>query len=54
MKSLQYREFLALVLEANGPFSYICFGNRGMVDPVIYLSVQWPNGIPDRSFTIPA
>lgn len=46
MPNLSYREFLALVAKAVGPFSYTCLGHRGVCHPVLYLARNWAGGLP--------
>jgi hypothetical protein len=46
LPNLTYREFLALVRVAEGRFSYVCLDHRGVCDPVIYIALNWSNGLP--------
>jgi len=46
MKNISYREFLQTVKVADGPFSYLFNGYRGLCDPKVYLALHWPDGLP--------
>lgn len=45
MKHLTYREFLDLVLQAAGPFSYRFDRYQLVCDPTIFLAMHYPNGL---------
>lgn len=41
MKNLTYREFLALVVEADGPFGYRCMGLEAVCAPVSFQVLRY-------------
>jgi hypothetical protein len=44
---ITYKQFLDLVRNASGPFSYQFAGMKMVCDPIVYVARNWKNGLPN-------